>query len=56
MTHEQFATRIISILPDSYDVRELAKAIAKVLNDEYGSHNYDLFTQVLTKNLKNNGN
>ena len=56
MTPEQLATRIYTIVPDNYDVRDLAKAVAKILNDEYGSHNYDLFTQVLTKNLNNNGN
>jgi hypothetical protein len=56
MTHEQLAARISTIVPDNYDVRELAKAVAKVLNDEYGSHTYDLFKQVLTLNLNNNGN
>ena len=56
MTPEQLAFRFGTIVPESYDVRELAEAIALLVNDYYGEHTFDLFTQVLTKNLNNNGN
>ena len=44
--------RAIAEVDDSLDYRELAKAVAKVLADGYGSHLYEQFLAELRKALK----
>jgi hypothetical protein len=39
-------------IDDSMDVKDFAMAVAKILKDEYGSHNYDSFLRTLKDNLK----
>lgn len=39
-------------IDESYPVDEFARAVAEVLSEEFGSHNYDEFMKVLEENLK----
>ena len=39
-------------IPENTDYRELARAVAKVLIDDYGAHNYKPFLQALISELK----
>lgn len=39
-------------IPENTDYRELAKAVAKVLIEDYGEHNYKPFLQALIAELK----
>jgi hypothetical protein len=41
-------------IPENYNVKDLAKDIAKILADDYGSHNYDTFINELKSELKHN--
>jgi hypothetical protein len=41
----------IDKIDDSMSYKDLAIAVGKILKDEYGSHNYDGFMQVLHKEL-----
>ena len=43
--------RAISRIDDSMSYVDLAQAIAKILKDEYGSHNYEPFMKELRKAL-----
>ena len=43
--------RAISRIDDSMSYVDFAHAVAKVLKDEYGSHNYDPFIKELRKKL-----
>jgi len=43
--------RAISRIHDSMSYVDFAHAVAKVLKDEYGSHNYDPFIKELRKKL-----
>ena len=36
---------------DSLSVNDFAKAIAKILKEEYGEHNYEKFINTLKENL-----
>ena len=38
--------------PENTDYKELAKAVAKVLIEDYGQHNYKPFMQALIAELK----
>ena len=40
-------------IPENYNVKNLAKDIAKILNDDYGSHNYNTFINELKSQLNN---
>lgn len=44
--------RAIAEVDESLDYRELARAVAKVLADDYGSHLYEPFLSELKKALK----
>lgn len=39
-------------IPENTDYKELARAVAKVLIDDYGAHNYKPFLQALISELK----
>ena len=39
-------------IPENTDYRELARAVAKVLINDYGAHNYKPFLQALISELK----
>jgi hypothetical protein len=43
--------RSISKIDDSMSYVDLAQAVAKILKDEYGSHNYEPFMKELRKAL-----
>jgi hypothetical protein len=43
--------RSISKIDDSMSYIDLAQAVAKILKDEYGSHNYEPFMKELRKAL-----
>ena len=43
--------RSISKIDDSISYVDLAQAVAKILKDEYGSHNYEPFMKELRKAL-----
>jgi len=43
--------RSISKIDDSMSYVDLAQAVAKILKDEYGSHNYEPFIKELRKAL-----
>jgi len=43
--------RAISRIDDSMSYVDFAHAVGKVLKDEYGSHNYELFIKELRKKL-----
>ena len=49
--HESLAQEINKILPESLGYKEFAKAIATILKDEYGSHNFSPFMEVLHAEL-----
>lgn len=49
--HESLAQEINKILPESLGYKEFAKAVATILKDEYGSHNFDPFIEVLHTEL-----
>jgi 3-methyladenine DNA glycosylase Tag len=38
-------------IDDSMDVKDFAKAVAKILQEQYGSHNYDKFLTALKDDL-----
>jgi len=43
--------RAINRIDDSMSYVDLAQAVAKILKDEYGSHNYEPFMKELRKAL-----
>jgi len=43
---------IISKIDDSMSYKDFAKGIAKVLKDDYGTHNYQPFVKVLISTLR----
>jgi len=43
---------VIITIPENTDYNELAKAVAKVLIEDYGQHNYKPFLQALIAELK----
>ena len=43
---------ILKAVPDSYSYKNLAADIARIIKDEYGSHNIKPFTKELMKALK----
>ena len=49
--HESLAQEINKILPESLGYKEFAKAVATILKDEYGSHNFGPFMDVLHSEL-----
>ena len=49
--HETLAQDINKILPESLGFDEFAKAITKILKEEYGSHNFGPFMEVLHAEL-----
>ena len=49
--HENLAQEINKILPESLGYKEFAKAVATILKDEYGSHNFGPFMEVLHAEL-----
>lgn len=49
--HESLAQEINKILPESLGYKEFAKAVAEILKDEYGSHNFSPFMDVLQAEL-----
>ena len=49
--HESLAQEINKILPESLGYKEFAKAVAEILKDEYGSHNFGPFMEVLHAEL-----
>jgi hypothetical protein len=49
--HESLAQEINKILPESLGYKEFAKAVATILKDEYGSHNFGPFMDVLHTEL-----
>jgi hypothetical protein len=50
---KEVADLIKSSLPESLWVTDFAKAVAKVLADEYGQHNYEAFINEVKKQLYN---
>lgn len=52
---DQLAPKIndaISSIDDSMSYKDFTQAVAKVLEEEYGTHNYKPFLQELVNNLK----
>lgn len=49
---EEVTEKITISLPENVDYKELAKAVADVLIEHYGEHNYKPFLQALIANLK----
>ena len=49
--YESLAQEINKILPESLGYKEFAKAVATILKDEYGSHNFSPFMEVLHAEL-----
>ena len=49
--HESLAQEINKILPESLGYKEFAKAVATILKDEYGSHNFGPFMDILHAEL-----
>ena len=54
MTAKQIYDRIEPFIPEETDVITLAEAVAIVLRDQYGKHNYDLFIKILNNKLNGN--
>jgi hypothetical protein len=50
---EDVADSIKALLPESFWVTDFAKAVAHILADEYGEHNYETFIDELKKQLNN---
>ena len=48
---ESLAQKINQVLPENLGYKELAQAIATILKDEYGSHNFGPFMKVLHAEL-----
>jgi len=48
---ESLAQQINQVLPENLGYKEFAKAVAEILKDEYGSHNFDPFMDVLHAEL-----
>jgi hypothetical protein len=54
MTAKQISDRIEPFIPEDTDVITLAEAVAIVLKNQYGEHNYSLFIQTLNNKLNGN--
>lgn len=55
MTHEKIAALISSAIEtddDSLHVEEFAKAVALVMRNDYGTHNYESFINTLKTQLQ----
>lgn len=48
---ESLAQDLSNAIPENTGYQEFAKAIARILKDEYGSHNFDKFMEVLYSEL-----
>jgi hypothetical protein len=48
---ESLAQQINQVLPENLGYKEFAQAVATILKDEYGSHNFDPFMKVLHAEL-----
>jgi hypothetical protein len=48
---ESLAQQINQVLPENLGYKEFAQAVADILKDEYGSHNFDPFMEVLHAEL-----
>jgi hypothetical protein len=48
---ESLAQQINQVLPENLGYKEFAKAVAEILKDEYGSHNFSPFMDVLHAEL-----
>ena len=55
MTPKQLADRISTMVPEDYNVVAFAEAIADVMEQQYGGHNYKLFTATIMLKLNTNG-
>ena len=49
---EKESEKVTIAIPENTDYKELAKAVAKVLIEDYGQHNYKPFMQALIAELK----
>jgi hypothetical protein len=49
----KLADNISQVIPEYTSIIDFAKAVAQILRDEYGSHNYKEFMDVLTQEIKN---
>ena len=43
--------KIIDKIDDSMDIKDFAQGVAKILKNNYGTHNYNDFMKVLKDNL-----
>lgn len=50
--NEGVKENMLKAIPDSYNYDKLAKDVAEIIKDEYGSHNIKPFIQSITKYLK----
>lgn len=48
---ENLAKEIIQVIPENLGYKDFALAVAIILKDEYGSHNFDKFMEVLHAEL-----
>ena len=52
LLNEGVKENMLKAIPDSYNYDKLAKDVADIINEEYGSHNVKPFIKSITKYLK----